>query len=153
MSHLGPIWPTLDPNVTLKFPWQKLSVHKPVYSVVPFEIEGCKHLQGLTRICWFIHEIRLLYQPLCFLIMTCWSARAPGLITVGRDLGPKWVRLAPKGTNPGIFFRSDSLHFGISSQNVLNRSQNVMNLIWKNPVFVPFGANLTHFGPNSGDSA
>ena len=31
------------------------------------------------------------------------------------DLVPKWVRLAPNGTNQGFFFRSDSV-----SQNVLN---------------------------------
>ena len=37
------------------------------------------------------------------------------------------------------FFRSDSVHFGAPRLNVLN-------LIWKNPGFVPFGANLTHFG-------
>ena len=29
--------------------------------------------------------------------------------------------------------------------------QNVLNLIWKFPGFVPFGANLTHFGAKSGN--
>ena len=59
------------------------------------------------------------------------------------DSGLKWVRLAPNVTDPGIFFRSDSVHFGSMSQNVLN-------LIWKKiPEFVPFQANLTHFVPKS----
>ena len=39
-------------------------------------------------------------------------------------------------------FRSDSVHFGAPRQNVLN-------LIWKFPGFVPFGANRTHFGAKS----
>ena len=50
------------------------------------------------------------------------------------DLGPKWVRLAPNWTNMDIFFRSDSVHFGSLSQNVLN-------LIWKK------SPDLSHFGP------
>ena len=37
------------------------------------------------------------------------------------------------------FLRSVSVHFGSGSQNVLK-------LIFKSPKFVPFGANLTHFG-------
>ena len=40
------------------------------------------------------------------------------------------------------FLRSVSVHFGSASQNVLK-------LILKSPRFVPFGANLTQFGPKS----
>ena len=36
------------------------------------------------------------------------------------ELDPKRVRLAPNETNPGIFFRVDSVQFGSSSQYVLN---------------------------------
>ena len=50
-------------------------------------------------------------------------------------------------------FRWDSVHFdsaisssGFTWPNKVTRSQNVLNLIWKIPGFVPFGANLTHFG-------
>ena len=46
-------------------------------------------------------------------------------------LAPKWVRFAPNGTNPGLFQIPRQMHW---------------NLIWKSPGFVPFGANLTHFG-------
>ena len=46
----------------------------------------------------------------------------PGMV----GLAPKWVRLTPNGTNPG--------------------RQMHLNLIWKIPGFVPFGANLTQFG-------
>ena len=30
-------------------------------------------------------------------------------------LAPKWVRLAPNGTNPGLFFRSDFSAFGAAA--------------------------------------
>ena len=67
-----------------------------------------------------------------------------------------WLRLAPDGINLGLFkirfstdwpemgqiwdfLRSVSVHFGAPRQNVLN-------LILKSPRFVPFGANLIHFG-------
>ena len=43
--------------------------------------------------------------------------------------GPKWVRLAPKGTHSAKMY---------------------WTLIWKSPGFVPFEANLTHFGSKSG---
>ena len=39
------------------------------------------------------------------------------------------------------FLRSVSVHFGSPSQNVLK-------LILKSPIFVPFGANLTQFVTN-----
>ena len=48
------------------------------------------------------------------------------------DLGPKWVRLAPNGTNPGIFQISEPK----CTESDL-----------KNSRVVPFGANLTHFWP------
>ena len=73
-------------------------------------------------------------------------------------LAPKWVRLAPNGTNPGLFrsdfsafeigpkwdksrgfFRSDFSAFGALAPNALKSDL-------KSPEFVPFGANLTHFG-------
>ena len=41
------------------------------------------------------------------------------------DFGPKWVRLAPNGTNPGLV----KIRFGHAKTG-----------------FLPFGANLTHFG-------
>ena len=47
-------------------------------------------------------------------------------------LGPKWVRFPPNGTNPGLF-----LDQGVKMN---------WNLIRKSLRFVPFGANLTHFG-------
>ena len=58
----------------------------------------------------------------------------PGMV----GLAPKWVRLAPNGTNPG-FFRSDFSAFGAVRQMH-------WYLIWKISGFVPFWANLTHFG-------
>ena len=59
------------------------------------------------------------------------------------DFDPKWVRLAPNGTNPGLF--------QIRFQYILaRRAKMYWNLIWKSPGFVPFGANLTHFGSKSG---
>ena len=51
---------------------------------------------------------------------------------------PNNVRLAPNWTNPGLF-SSDFSAFGAPRQMH-------WNLIWKSPGFVPFGANLTHFG-------
>ena len=62
------------------------------------------------------------------------------------DLGPKWVRLAPNETNPGLF----QIRF---KYFLANRAKKYWNLIWKSPGFVPFGANLTHFGPKCDISA
>ena len=53
------------------------------------------------------------------------------------------VRLPPNGTNLGLF--------QIRFQYILaRRAKMYCNLIWKSPRFVPFGANLTHFGSKSG---
>ena len=54
--------------------------------------------------------------------------------------GPDWVSLAPNGTNLN-FLRSVSVPFGAVRQKVLQ-------LIFKNPRFVVFGANLTQFEAN-----
>ena len=54
-----------------------------------------------------------------------------GWMTGMVGLAPKWVRLAPNGTNPGLFQLPRQMH---------------LNLIWKSPGFVPFAANLTHYG-------
>ena len=53
-------------------------------------------------------------------------------------LGPLWVRLAPNGTNLGLFKMS------------FRRAKMFWKLILKSPRFVPFefGDNLTNFGPN-----
>ena len=48
---------------------------------------------------------------------------------------PQWVRSGPSGINPGIF--------QIRFQNIFVREPILKNLIG----FVPFGANLTNFGP------
>ena len=59
---------------------------------------------------------------------------------------PIWVRLAPNGTNPGLF--------QIRFQYILARwAKMYWNLIWKNPGCFPFGANLIHFGAKSGTNA
>ena len=57
------------------------------------------------------------------------------------DLGIKWVRLAPNGTNPGIF--SDQIQFILAPRAK-------MYWIWSEKIrrFVPFEDNLTHFGAN-----
>ena len=69
---------------------------------------------------------------LCCIISTQWS-----------NSGQRWVRWIPNGTNPGLF--------QIRSQYILaQRAKMYWNLIWKSPGFVPFGANLTHFGSKSG---
>ena len=50
------------------------------------------------------------------------------------DLGPKWVRLAPNGTNSGTFPDKISVHFGSPSQNVLKSDleKSRICLIWPN---------------------
>ena len=53
-------------------------------------------------------------------------------------LAPKWVRLAPNGTNPGLF--------QIKFQCIWRGAPNALKSDLKKPGFVPFGANLTHFG-------
>ena len=59
------------------------------------------------------------------------------------DLGQRWVRLAPNGTNSGLS--------QITFQYILARRAKIYgNVIWKSPGFVSFGANLTNFGPKSG---
>ena len=80
-------------------------------------------------------------------------------------LAPKWVRLALNGTNLG-FFQIRFQCIWPPAPNVLKsdlkkssricpiwgpiwptlESQMYWNLIWKSLGFVPFGANLTHFG-------
>jgi len=45
------------------------------------------------------------------------------------DLGPKWVRLTPNGTKPGIV--SGQIQYGIWTEKI--------------SIFVPFVGNLTHF--------
>jgi len=49
--------------------------------------------------------------------------------------GPKLVRLAPNGRNPGLF--------------QISVSQIVLKSDLKSPTFVQFGANLTHLGNKS----
>ena len=56
------------------------------------------------------------------------------LNAVNRDVG-----LAPNGTNPGLSKISFST-FWLAE---------LLKLILKSPIFVPFGANLPQFGPNS----
>ena len=53
------------------------------------------------------------------------------------DLGPKWVRLVPNRTIPGIF----QIRFTEPKCTVSDLKKKMLG-------FVPFGANLTHFGPN-----
>ena len=63
----------------------------------------------------------------------------------GRELGDQiWPQVSDwpqMGHIRGIYLRSDSVHFGSPSQNVLK-------LILKSPRFVPFGTNLTPFETN-----
>ena len=93
----------------------------------------------IVLICMLIYVFT--YRLIFSLIQTIWRLLldilygwTPGMV----GLAPKWVRLAPNGTNPGIF-RSDFSAFG-------GGRQIHWNLIWKSPGFVPFVANLTHFG-------
>ena len=53
-------------------------------------------------------------------------------------LAPKWVRLAPNGTNPGLF--------QIRFQCIWRGAPKALKYDMKSPGFVPFAANLTHFG-------
>ena len=68
-----------------------------------------------------------------------WSA-----VRHGYQIWPQSVSDWPQMGQIREIFRSDSVHFGAVRQNVLN-------LIWKFSGFVPFGANLTHFGAKSGN--
>ena len=54
-------------------------------------------------------------------------------------LDPKWVRLDTKLDKSGAF--SDQISVHLAPPRKMH-----WNLIWKSPGFVPFGANLTHFG-------
>ena len=55
-----------------------------------------------------------------------------------------WLtNLDPNGTNPGTFFRSDTVHLARSSQMYWTWSEKI-------PGLVPFGVNLTNFGSKSG---
>ena len=56
----------------------------------------------------------------------------------GYQIWPQSGSHWPKMGQIREIFRSDSVHFGAVRQNVLY-------LIWKNPRFVPFGANLIQF--------
>ena len=60
---------------------------------------------------------------------------------MGRDgrFGYKVVQIGPKWDKSGAFFRSDFSAFGAPAPNVLKSDL-------KKPGFVPFGANLNHFG-------
>ena len=57
-------------------------------------------------------------------------------------LASKWVRLAPNGTNLGPFKISFSIFWLAES---VSASQNVLKLILKSPIFVPFESNLTPY--------
>ena len=77
-----------------------------------------------------------------FIIMFCWDLpqslvsndHTAGMV----GLAAKWVRLAPNGTNPELFRSGFSAFCTPCKMH--------WNLIWKSSGFVPFGANLTHFG-------
>ena len=64
----------------------------------------------------------------------CMYELTPGMV----GLAPKWVRLAPNGTNPGLF--------QIRFQCIWRGAPKALKSDLKKPGFVPFGANLTHFG-------
>ena len=55
------------------------------------------------------------------------------------DSGPRWVWLTPNGTNPRLFTSDFSIFCHLAKM--------YWNVIC--PRFVPFGANLTHFGIKS----
>ena len=63
-----------------------------------------------------------------------------GCLCVARMVGlaPKWVRLAPNGTNPGLF--------QIRFQCIWRPAQNALKSDLKKPGICPILANLTHFG-------
>ena len=70
------------------------------------------------------------YHPKCVWHCWCWMV----------GLAPKWVRLDPNGTNPGLFqIRFQYIWLDGSS------SQMYWNLFWKSPRFVPFETNLINF--------
>ena len=55
------------------------------------------------------------------------------------QIWPKVDQIGLKSDKSATFSEQISVHFGSVSQNVLKSDM-------KNPGFVPFGANLTHFG-------
>ena len=55
------------------------------------------------------------------------------------DLGPKWLRLSPNGTNPGLF------HIRLQ-YSLARRAKMRWNMIWKSLRY-QFRANRTHFDP------
>ena len=78
-------------------------------------------------------------QNMTSLCPTVWLTITSSLTQECQIWNLNLVRLAPNGTNLGFFKRSVSVHFGSPSQNVLK-------LILKSPIFVPFGPNMTQFG-------
>ena len=76
-------------------------------------------------------------SALCFTARwpTCSAGRAVIFTPWMPGLATKWLRLAPNGTNPGLF--------QIRFQYILG------NLIWKSPGFVPFGGQSDRFEPKS----
>ena len=67
------------------------------------------------------------------------------VLSLGAQIGPKMGQIAPKCTEIWSEKVPDLSHLGpiwpISAKMY-------WNLIWKSPGLVPFGAKLTHFGPN-----
>ena len=87
----------------------------------------------------------LLFKMVCLKLKVAWfilafithSNKNSRRYQILSNLAFKCVRLAPNGTNMELF-KISSVHLGSARQNVLK-------LILKSPIFVPFGVNLTQF--------
>ena len=86
---------------------------------------ACKHIVYYNYAFSFINDILYVFLPEDILQLFVQLLR-------NVRIDPELVRLAPNGTNPGLFSDQISVHFGSASQNVLKSDL-------KNPGFVPFG--------------
>ena len=146
LFHLGPIWPTLGPNLCLPLPG-RVVLPLCITSVFPrlsslstsltapaggWEPRGltCRGLPslpgGLSLSDRWRHQGKYSRE---------WPQKQLGSYPGMSGLALNWVRLAQNGANLRLFKISSPI-------------QNVLKLILKGPKFVPFGANLTQYGAN-----
>ena len=99
----------------------------PAVSIGELSAKFCSNLTNLTKKYWPYYDLKeTLINCHCQFMIPFW----PGL----SNLGSKTDRLAPNGTNLGILKRDEP-------------KGTILKTIFKSLRFVPFGTNLTDFGP------
>ena len=82
-------------------------------------------------------------------VYSCWRLCGVEWLQVQGRRQPQGDKLWTQSGSDRTQIWDNSGTFHIKFQHILTRTKMYWNMIWKSNVFVPFGANLTHFVPTS----